>query len=334
MLSCDAALLVSLSPAALLLSPSPASLPQTSKLTELAPKLSAAAACLQEARSYVDMSPEWREQFCNNVLRDLQPGGAFNGGAAASEGTTNGSSAAPSVPQAVAPAVPAAPAAARARAAAAAAPPPAQPLPAAPVAEPADIAAATQQLSDEWGLSLEEQQAQPFHPPHAAALLRPVPIIFDLETNGKRFGSVEWPAATAVARSARCIRALLFSTPPGRASRSHTGSEAGPCATSVTSTRPGCGHGCPARRPGAPYEGWPPLHRGDCRATRSDGGDHPQQVGVVEGVTRVKHAQQLAQLAARVLTGLALHARPPSGPSPHATRVRPCAAPCGCRQMR
>ena len=38
--------------------------------------------------------------------------------------------------------------------------------------------------ADEWRLSLEEQQRQPFQPPPLTALRRPVPVIIDLETTG------------------------------------------------------------------------------------------------------------------------------------------------------
>ncbi len=38
----------------------------------------------------------------------------------------------------------------------------------------------------ELGLSLEQQRQQPFEPPDAAALRRPIPIIFDLESTGER----------------------------------------------------------------------------------------------------------------------------------------------------
>ena len=38
--------------------------------------------------------------------------------------------------------------------------------------------------ADEWRLSLEQQQRQPFQPPPLTALRRPVPVIIDLETTG------------------------------------------------------------------------------------------------------------------------------------------------------
>ena len=39
-------------------------------------------------------------------------------------------------------------------------------------------------FADEWGLSLEQQQQQPFRPPDPADLQCPAPVIFDFETNG------------------------------------------------------------------------------------------------------------------------------------------------------
>ena len=44
-------------------------------------------------------------------------------------------------------------------------------------------------FADEWGLSLEQQQQQPFQPPDPADLRRPAAIIFDIETSGAWAGA-------------------------------------------------------------------------------------------------------------------------------------------------